>query len=417
MASLPRRAAEPQIKRWLQPITRFLQIESASGILLLACTIVALILANSRWAGPVAAFWQTPIELSLGGMGLVKPLVLWINDGLMALFFLVIGLEIKRELLFGELNTVSKALLPIVAAVGGMALPALIYLTMQWGQPSAAGWGIPMATDIAFVVGFLTLLGPRVPHSLKVLLLALAIVDDIGATLVIGIVYTTNLSLVALVLGIAGFGLIIVFQWIGVSRVVVYGVLSALIWLAFVKSGIHPTIAGVALGLLTPARVRRSKRGTNDVVPQGDGPNEHLSPLDLMERALHPWVAYVIMPVFALANAGVAIDLAAGRQPVTLAVAAGLILGKPLGILTFCWLSVRMRFVRMPDDINAKILIGAGCLAGIGFTMSLFIAGLALQDAQLAEAKLGILGGSTTSAILGCVLLTLWLPRRIALAA
>jgi NhaA family Na+:H+ antiporter len=307
-----------------------------------------------------------------------------------------------------------------------MVVPAFVYLTLQWGKPSAVGWGIPMATDIAFVVGFLALFGPRVPHSLKILLLTLAIVDDIGATLVIGLVYSTNLSAAALAVGLAGFGLIVFFQWIGVRRVPIYVIVSVFIWVAFVKSGVHPTIAGIALGLLTPARTRIGDRPPINVVsdlfrriggagnkPSVDRPPQPSSPLERIERSLHPWVAFVIMPVFALANAGVEVNIGSLGESLTLAVAAGLIVGKPIGIVLFCWLSVRTGLARMPTEITTRILIGAGCLAGIGFTMSLFIASLALQAASLEAAKLGILVGSTVSAILGCALLHRSLPQRV----
>jgi NhaA family Na+:H+ antiporter len=353
--------------------------------------------------------------------------LLWVNDGLMTLFFFVVGLEIKREIVAGELSTWSKAMLPIAAALGGMIAPALIYASLQRGEPTLVGWGIPMATDIAFVVGFLALLGPRVPQSLKVLLLALAIADDIGATLVIAVVYTTDLHLAALAVGAAGFVVVIVFRWIGVWQPLVYVVAGIVIWIAFVKSGIHPTVAGVALGLLTPARPLLGSRVLFDAVGDlfqrvgwysGEQPvqgiRESASPLDRLEQALHPWVAFLIMPIFALANAGVSIDPREIGQPIALAVIAGLVLGKPLGIVSFCWLSTKIGLTRMPSEIDGKILIGAGCLAGIGFTMSLFIASLAVSGANLEQAKIGILAGSSVSAAVGFGLLWKFLPARSA---
>jgi Na+:H+ antiporter, NhaA family len=410
------------IARWLRPFKNFLRIQSASGIVLMICTAIALALANSTWAEDFASVFQIRLYIGMGEFGLNKPLLLWINDGLMTVFFFVVGLEIKREMVSGELNSLQKAILPVVAALGGMIAPAAAYLALHWGQPTAAGWGIPMATDIAFVVGFLALLGPRVPHGLKVLLLSLAIADDIGATLVIALVYSTNLSLSALAVGAAGFAAILFFRWIGVRRVAAYAVLAIVIWVAFVKSGVHPTVAGVALGLLTPARARRGARVPIDVVTDlfrriggysdagALASHEPVSPLDRLEHLLHPWVAFVIMPVFALANAGVSLDLQAVTQPVAVAVMAGLILGKPIGIVLFCWCAVKSGLAPLPTGINAKALLGAGCLAGIGFTMSLFIASLAVEGANLEEAKIGILAGSAISAALGFGLLWLFLP-------
>jgi Na+:H+ antiporter, NhaA family len=410
------------LERWLRPVVRFLRVESSSGILLLACTLVALALANSPWSSAYAAFWQTQVGLAFGGFELHKPLLLWINDGLMTLFFFVVGLEIKREMVSGELAERRKALLPIVAALGGMVAPAALYLMFQWGRSTVVGWGIPVATDIAFVVGFLTLLGPRVPHGLKVLLLTLAIADDIGATLIIALVYSTDLTFSALSAGMVGFGAVLLFRWLGVRRLLVYVALGVVIWVAFVKSGVHPTVAGVGLGLLTPARPWLGDRVPVDVVtglfrrfgPEEDVAQrrESVSPLERLEGELHPWVAFLVMPLFALANAGVPIELAALGRPVALTVAAGLVLGKPIGIVLFSWAAVRLGLARLPAEIGNKVLVGAGCLAGIGFTMSLFIAGLALPGTHLDEAKIGILGGSSVSAALGCWLLWLFLPAK-----
>jgi Na+:H+ antiporter, NhaA family len=412
------------VSRWLKPFVRFLHIQSASGIVLMLATAIALVLANSLWATAFTDFWEkTYIKVGIGNFGLDKPLLLWVNDGLMTLFFFLVGLEIKREMVLGELSSWNKAMLPIVAALGGMIAPALIYAALHWGQPTLVGWGIPMATDIAFVVGFLALLGPRVPHTLKVLLLSLAIADDIGATLVIAVVYTKELSLAALAVGAAGFGVVILFRWIGVRAMPVYVVVGTIIWVAFVKSGVHPTVAGVALGLLTPARPELAGRVPIDIAAElfrriagytnedaVQRPRHLASPLDHLEHQLHPWVAFVIMPVFALANAGVAIDPSALGQPISLAIMAGLVLGKPMGIVLFCWVAVKVGIAQIPPEINNRVLIGAGCLAGIGFTMSLFIAGLAVSDAHLDEAKIGILVGSSISAALGFGLLWTFLP-------
>jgi NhaA family Na+:H+ antiporter len=407
--------------RWLRPLARFFHIESSGGIALMACTVAALALANSPWAESFASFWQISIGIDVAGVGLHKPIVLWINDGLMTLFFFVVGLEIKREFVSGELSDWHKAMLPLVAALGGMAAPAAVYLALQWGQPTASGWGVPTATDIAFVVGFLVLLGPRVPHGLKVLLLSLAIVDDIGAILVIALGYNQGLIPWLLALGLGGLGLALVVRWLGVRHVVAYIAIGAFTWLCFLKSGVHPTVAGVALGLMTPARPLLGDRAPFDVMTdlirrlgglhgEKGRPPELVSPLDRLEHALHPWVAFFIMPVFALANAGVALEPRLLTQPVAVAVVAGLVLGKPLGIVLFSLAALRLGVARMPKGVNVKTLLGAGCLAGIGFTMSLFIAGLAFSDIHLDEAKVGILAGSGVSAALGLLLLYQFLP-------
>jgi len=418
------------IRRLVAPVARFMHVESSGGLVLLACTLIALILANSPLATDFQAFWELPVGIAAGDFVLNKPLLLWINDGLMTLFFFVVGLEIKRELMGGELADPRKAVLPVLAAVGGMVVPAAFYAAFLWGRPGAHGWGVPMATDIAFVVGFLTLLGPRVPNGLKILLLTLAIADDIGSILVIAVVYSTDLHFVALGLAVAGFVLLFLLLRLGVRSALVHGTLAAAIWLAFLKSGVHPTVAGVVFGLLTPAEPFVARRVPLDVIGdlyarlrgsvQGDaraGTVEAESPLERLENVLHPWVAFVVMPVFALANAGVQFGTWALVTPISFAVITGLVLGKPIGILLFSWVAVRCRMGRLPDGVNWKGMIGAGCLGGIGFTMSLFIAGLGLEGAQLADAKTGILAGSAISALLGCALLLAFLPRGASVGA
>jgi NhaA family Na+:H+ antiporter len=420
------------VKRLARPFIHFMQIEASSGVVLLAATAVALAISNSRWAEAFAHFWHTPLGIVVGDFELKESLSHWVNDGLMTIFFFVVGLEIKRELVAGALRDPKKAALPAMAALGGMIVPATVYLLFQWGQPGERGWGIPMATDIAFVVGFLALLGSRVPAGLKVFLLSLAIVDDIGAVLVIAIFYTGDISWLALALAAAGFGLTYVFNLIGVRSVPIYVVLGASIWLAFLKSGVHPTVAGVLLGLLTPAsawvegrtllevlagvleRVRNGGARAPHHEPKLLGQltstvRESVSPLERLETGLHPWVAFGIMPLFALANAGVRLQPAALADPLAGAVAVGLVLGKPLGIVLFSWIAVRCGLARLPDRVNWRILTGAGCLAGIGFTMSLFIAALALQGPLLDAGKIGTLAGSTVSAILGSALLLAFL--------
>jgi len=423
LVGLPSRPVE----RWLTPIRRFLHIESASGVVLLACTVLALVLANSPLAGWFASIWKTKVEINLGEFRLAGDLGhLVINDGLMVIFFFVIGLEIKREIVAGELQEFRKALLPVFAAAGGMVAPAAIYLALQWGQPGQRGWAIPMATDIAFVVGFLALFGKRVPFSLKILLLTLAIVDDLGAVLVIAFVFTGSLAWGWLGVAAAGMALTYALNRAGVRAVGVYLLVGVVIWLAVYKSGIHPTVAGVMLGLLTPATAWVSHKTFFNVVGglwdrlrgyEADedryadldqlrfAAREAVSPLHRLETALHPWVAFVIMPVFALANAGVPLEVSGIRDPVALAVAAGLAVGKPVGIVLFCWLAVRLGLTKLPDGVGWPLLVGGACLAGVGFTMALFINGLAFPVNEFpdraAAGKIGTLLGSLISAVIG----------------
>lgn len=421
------------IDRLLAPLERFLHVEAAGGVVLLACTAAALVLANSPWADAWAAIWKTPLSLGIAGFEMHHPLKHWINDGLMAIFFFVIGLEVKRELVVGELRDPRRAALPVAAALGGMVVPAAIYLWLQGSGPAAAGWGIPMATDIAFVVGCLALLGSRVPLSLRVMLLSLAIADDIGAILVIAIGYTETLDLRALALGLAGFAIIFGLARIGVRSLLVYVVAGACVWFEFHESGVHATIAGVALGLLTPAHayanqgsVARAFERASEIFRGGRWEHvsgraaqvrslervtrEVISPVEYLEARLHPWVGFFIMPLFALANAGVPLDLGKFTSPVALAVAAGLVIGKPVGIVSFSWLAIRLGIAARPREIGWDVLLGAGALAGIGFTMSLFIAGLALEGPLLDAAKIGTLAGSVVSAALGMGLLAWRLP-------
>lgn len=436
--ALPNGLPETPVGRWTRPFVHFMQIESAGGFVLLACTVAALLLANSPWSAAYAEIWQTRFGFVIGNFELHKPLLLWINDGLMTIFFFVVGLEIKHELVAGELRDRRKAALPIVAALGGMVFPALIYLIFQIGGEGQSGWGIPVATDIAFVVGFLALLGARVPFGLKITLLTLAIADDIGAVLVIALFYSTDISVAALGLAAAGIGLTYLFNGIGVRRMAVYVVVGAGIWLAFLKSGVHPTMAGVLLGLLTPASAWVGDKRLVDVLsdvlqrlhlrgnPSEESPKhrhqalgllavsarEGISPLERLELGLQPWVAFLIIPLFALANAGVEVKPGSLQSPVAFAVAAGLVLGKPVGIVLFSWAATKLGLARLPSGVNWKIMVGAGCLAGIGFTMSIFIAGLALEGNLLDAGKLGTLIGSGLSAIVGCVLLLVFLPKR-----
>ena len=427
---LPR---EP-IDSLVDPLKRFLHIEAASGVILLVATVVALVLANLATAEGCLGIWKTRLSCGLGSFQMDHSLQHWINDGLMAIFFFVIGLEVKRELVMGELQDLRQAILPISAAIGGMVVPAGVYLALQWGEPGARGWGIPMATDIAFVVGCLAVLGKRIPGSLRIFLLSLAIADDIGAILVIAIGYTESLNMTALGLGIAGIASLPLFIRIGIRIQTIYYAVMVLTWLAFHESGIHATIAGVIFGLMMPTKSWVSESRLESVLGKtrhflmGDGwsstgeryamlrqmeraTRKSISPLERHETDLHPWVGFLIMPVFALANAGVPVQVADIVNPVALATALGLFVGKPVGILLFSWLAVKLRIARLPEDINWGVVLGGGFLAGIGFTMALFISSLALSGDILDAAKVGVMAGSALSAVVGVTLLIVFLPK------
>lgn len=418
----------------LGPLKEFLHIQSVSGILLLLVTLVALLLANSSFSEKFLKFWEMRLVLGVGSFRMDHSLLHWINDGLMTIFFFVVGLEVKREIVMGELRDLRQAVIPLVAALGGMIIPAGIYLMLQAGEPSARGWGIPMATDIAFVVGCLALLGSRVPNTLRVMLLSLAIADDIGAILVIAIGYTDSLSLKALLLG--GLGILVIYflMRIGTKNIAVYLILMFLVWVAFHESGVHATIAGVIFGLMTPSKAWISQDRLSLIVQKtssfmrGQGwsnnanrysliremeiaTRKSLSPLERFETDLHPWVGFAIMPVFALANAGVAFEVSDFTNPVAIAVLCGLLFGKPLGVSLFSLLAVKTGLGSLPEGVNWPILVGGSFLTGIGFTMALFIASLALEGEILDAAKVGVLGASLLSAIIGMILLLLLLPK------
>ena len=425
--SLP---SEP-ITRVVEPVSRFFHIESASGILLLAATVAALVLANSDTADAFLDFWKTPIGLTFGEFEFRHSLRHWINDGLMVLFFFVIGLEVKRELFLGELRELKAAVLPLAAAIGGMVMPASLYLALQWNEPGERGWGIPIATDIAFVIGALAVLGRRIPSGLRVLLVSMAIADDIGAIVVIAVGYTQNLDFSALAWGVFGIGVVVVFARIGIRSVAVYSALGVAVWFAFHESGVHATIAGVALGLLTPVKpwvggnllvkLAHELHGLLEGDESDSDPQERrakvkkvqtaaretISPLERLEGSLHPYVSFLILPLFALANAGVPLKTSALFDPIGVAIALGLCIGKPTGVLLFSWLAVRARLAKLPENVTWPVLAAGGVLAGIGFTMSLFIAGLALDDPLLSAAKIAILFASGVCAIVGTSLLYL----------
>lgn len=421
------------IDRVTEPLQRFLHIETASGAILLLAAIAALALSNSPWADRFLAIWETPIGIEIGRFSFGHTARAWINDGLMTLFFFVVALELKRELVIGELRNPRVAALSAAAALGGMLVPAVLYLALQAGQPGQHGWGTVMATDTAFVIGCLALLGARAPQSLRVFLLSLAVVDDIGAILVVAIGYSGALDWAALALGAIGLAVVRGMALLGVRSLGLYVLTGALIWLAVDASGLHPTVTGVALGLMTPtrgwvtdlrlrailARVLAAAPGEHWSGESADrralrtaavAARETLSPVERLEMALHPWVAFGIMPLFALANAGVPISVAGLVHPVVGAIVLGFVVGKPVGIVGFAWLATRSGLATRPAELTWSRLAGGGMLAGIGFTMALFIAGLAFRDGLLDAAKLGILAASIASATGGLALLT-WLAR------
>lgn len=428
------RPAELVQEYLIRPIQDFFHTQAIGGILLLAAAATAMILANTDLAPVYHQLWEIRLRIGIGEFSVDKTLHHWINDGLMALFFFLVGLEIKREFLVGELASIRKATLPIAAALGGMVMPALFYWLINGGREGQPGWGIPMATDIAFALGALALLGGKVPAGLLVFLTALAIVDDLGAVLVIALFYGEEISLAALVSGSVILLISYLFNKTGVRRLLIYVILGIALWLAFLKSGVHATVAGVLMAFTIPANallteeqfVRRIQRLIEKFQGHGrvDNPLERAedqqvviqeiemacrrveAPLQRIEHGLHPWVIYIIMPIFGLANAGVeipfyAIGDALG-QPVIMGIVAGLFLGKQSGIILFSWLSVRLGWADLPSEVTWRHLYGASLLAGIGFTMSLFIASLAFPDPTLlAQAKVGILIASTLSGITG----------------
>lgn len=392
-------------------VKRFLELPSASGILLLLATVLAMACANTAGIADLyAGLLATPFELRIGSLELKKNFLLVINDGLMAIFFLLVAMEIKRELLEGEL-TRDKIALPAFGALGGIVLPALIYMFITRSDPTArAGWAIPSATDIAFSLGVLSVLGRRVPTSLRIFLMSLAVLDDLAAIAIIATFYAGNLFMPALIQALIGLGVLILFNRMNVTRLAVFMVVGVVMWVCVLKSGVHATLAGVALGFTIPIRCGVA-RGAG--LPQVGAD----SPLRALEHALHPWVNYLILPLFAFANAGVSFaGVTAGifTAPVTLGISLGLICGKTLGVFAASLLAVKLRLATLPVGVRPVDMLGMGALAGIGFTMSLFIGTLAFQQSALeysVATRVGVLGGSTISAILGLILLAITLKR------
>jgi NhaA family Na+:H+ antiporter len=399
MSSNPSQGIAP-----LTAIREFLKLESASGILLVVAGALAMVAANTVLFDWYEALLATQFKIQLGEFKLDKPLVVWINDLLMAIFFLLVGLEIKREVVMGELSDTAKVALPAIAALGGMVVPAAIYAGVNWGDPvGMRGWAIPSATDIAFALGVLSLFGERVPVGLKIFLMTLAVLDDLGAIVIIALFYTSDLSVDALVLAGLALAVLLALNRLGVTRVAPYILVGLVLWVCVLKSGVHATLAGVVTALFVPAR---------------DPAHPGHQPLTRLEHALHPWVAFGILPVFAFANAGVSLaglGLEDLLQPIPLGIMLGLVIGKQLGVFSFAWLAVRLGLARLPAGVDFKQIYGAAILCGIGFTMSLFIGMLAFENTASGEVvvtdRLGVLSGSLISAVVGYVVLHMVLPR------
>lgn len=426
-------AAEPLKDRFLKPFAEYIKNEATSGIILMLAAVVALVWANSPWSQSYTATWQTIFSIRFGTFVLEKPILLWINDGLMAVFFFLVGLEIKREILIGELASVRKATLPIVAAIGGMVIPALIFTAFNHSGPGSKGWGIPMATDIAFALGVLSLLGSRVPLALKVFLAAVAIVDDIGAVLVIAIFYSEEIKWGLVGGGFAILAGLAVINRLGFRNPAIYIIPGVVLWVLFLKSGIHATVAGVLLAMVIPTRVylvpkdfandardavsefdKASRSQDREIMNEDQQAAVHeleqacekvQMPLQRIEHALQPFVSFVIMPVFALANAGVVLSPESASnltQPIGLGVLLGLLLGKPIGVVFAAWVAVKSGIASLPSLVNWRQMTGVGILAGIGFTMSLFISDLAFTSAKSVDAaKIAILAASVVAGVIG----------------
>ena len=384
----------------MKHLQRFFHSDASGGIILIIAASLAMLLANlGATSGLYHAFLDTPVQLRVGALEINKNMLLWINDALMAVFFLLIGLEVKREMVEGALATRRQAIFPVVAAIGGMLVPALVYLAFNFQDPVASsGWAIPAATDIAFALGVLALLGSRVPASLKIFLMALAIIDDLGAIVIIALFYTHDLSLLSLAIAAAAIVVLAILNVSGVRRTGLYVLVGVILWTAVLKSGVHATLAGVIVGFFIPLKAQNGK-----------------SPAKQLEHVLHPWVAFMILPLFAFANAGVSLQgvtLEGLTSLLPLGIIAGLFIGKPLGISLFCWLALKLKLAKLPEGASFSQITAVGVLCGIGFTMSIFIASLAFGQVApelITWAKLGILLGSLLSAVVGYTLLRMHL--------
>ncbi|MFT6849242.1 MAG: NhaA family Na+:H+ antiporter [Sphingobacteriales bacterium] len=424
----------------LTPFQRFTQTQASGGIVLIICSVLAMVLANSPWAEDFIHFWEMKFSIGFEGAVFSKTIHHWINDGLMAIFFFVVGLEIKREIREGELSTVKAAAMPLVAALGGMVIPALLFVTLIDSEAAQVGWGIPMATDIAFSLGVLSLLGKRVPLAMKIFLTAFAIVDDIGAVLVIALFYSGSIQIWALVSAFGILAILLLFNRMKIKRIGFYVVPGVILWYLMLQSGIHATLAGILVAMTIPSASKvnitmfiQNIKKEMTVIKKKNDPEKTLlsheqlvaidhiedaaenfqSPLQKLEHHLHGYVAFIIMPIFALANAGVHLSGAGGTGNLSLIVILALVVGKPLGILTFCWFAVKTKLAKLPHEINWTQLLGIGLLGGIGFTMSLFISNLAFTDAVLiSQAKTGILIASLLAGIGGYLILKLSLKGK-----
>ena len=375
-------------------IQEFIRLETSGGVVLMIAAIFAMIIANTPLSATYDLILGTYIKVGIGNFEIAKPAILWINDGLMAIFFFLVGLEIKREVLAGELSSFDKAILPIMAAIGGMAVPGIIFAIVNWGTPeNLNGWAIPTATDIAFALGILALIGSRAPLALKIFLLAIAIIDDLGAIVIIAIFYTSELSINALSISMIGFAAAVALNRLGIQRTAPYFLVGIIVWVFVLKSGVHATLAGVLIAFTIPLKAK----------------NEDEALLYKMEHGLHPWVAFLILPVFAFANAGVnftGIGIDDLLQPLTLGIAVGLFLGKQIGVFLATWIGVKSGIARLPENVSWKHVYGVACLTGVGFTMSLFIGSLAFTTADVMNAvRLGVVLGSVLSGIIGYLLL------------
>ncbi|MBD3584910.1 Na+/H+ antiporter NhaA [Salinimonas sp. HHU 13199] len=414
---------------WItQPLGRFFKIEAAAGLILLLFTLLALYLANSGFSSEFAALWKIPIGISIGSISFERSLHAWINDAVMTLFFFLIALELKRELVLGELRKPRLALLSISAAIGGMIVPASIYLLFQFGEVGQRGWGTVMATDTAFVIGCLALLGTRIPKSLRIFMLSLAIVDDLGAIIVVALGYGNNLDWLFIGCAFIGFALIKCMSSLGIRSLALFFAVGCVIWLFIDAAGIHPTVTGVVLGLMTPTSKWVNESKLYDIVNALWSPiateqkNQHafrsrllktaeaaareaLSPVERLEILLHPWVGFVVMPLFAFANAGIPLSNQDMPTSIILAIFFGFVLGKPAGICLFSWFAIKTKLAERPADLSWGLILAGGILAGIGFTMAIFIANLAFAPALINAAKLGILAASLFSSVIGIALL------------
>ncbi|MFO9243256.1 Na+/H+ antiporter NhaA [Legionella pneumophila serogroup 1] len=421
-----------ELIHWVsKPLDRFIRIETSTAILLLLSTFVALIMANSPWSKSFLSIWDITLGIHLGSFEFSRSIHGWINDGLMTLFFFFVSLELKREFVFGELRKPQMAALPIIAAVGGMLVPALFYLFLQYNEAGQNGWGTVMATDTAFVIGCLALFGKLIPQSLRIFMLSLAIIDDIGAILVVAIGYSDGISWTALVISAIGFILVYLMRKLGIRSITVFFFIGSLIWVSVDASGIHPTITGVILGLMTPTGAWVNDKRLNEILNHmvSFNPGEHwsvdtddrkalriaemavretLSPVERLEFLLHPWIGYLIMPLFALANAGVLINFSDFTNEVTIAVFLGFILGKPIGVFSFSFIADFLGLAKRPSDLNWILLACGSILTGIGFTMAIFIANLAFNENLINSARLGIMLASIFCALTGIFMLLIY---------